>query len=341
MKKKIIIATHEYSGIYKNIIQDLECNNYEVCPLIYRDHSITEYRSLKDRLVNAYKKTILKDKKFKKELFQKYYENDLIEQIQKYPDNYFDYSFFIRADFYTTDILKEVIRICKYNFSYHWDGLDRFPKIQNTISFFDDFYLFEEKDIKKYSQTYKNIHLTTNFYFENNKPQKACPKTDVFYIGEYLPNRIQDVLDIYNDLKKLSLNINIMLWSQDDTIKNKYSNSDIVFFKTPIDYSETLEMSKSSRVVLDILTKEKDGHQSPSLRFFEALVHKNKIITDNVNIINYDFYHPNNIFVKGHDEIETLPAFIEKNYYDIDEKILMKYSFINWINSKISKYNNF
>ena len=233
------------------------------------------------------------------------------------------------------------MRVSKYNFSYHWDGLDRFPKIQNIIPFFDDFYVFEKSDLGKYSQKYKNIHHTTNFYFENNKPQKAYPKTDVFYIGEYLPNRIQDVLDLYHDLKKLSLNVKIMLWSQDDTIKIKYSNSDIYIFKTPIDYSETLEMSKSSRIVLDILTKEKDGHQGPSLRFFEALIHKNKIITDNVNIINYDFYHPNNIFIKGYDKINTLPAFIEKNYHDIDEKILMKYSFINWINSKISKYNNF
>lgn len=339
MKKKIIIATHEYSGIYKNIIQDLEVNNYEVFPLIFEEYKITKYRNIKDRLINTYKKTILKDKKFKKELFLKYRENDYIEQINKYPDNYFDYSFFIRADFYTTNVIKEVIRVSKYNFSYHWDGLDRHPKIQKKIPFFDDFYVFEKKDIEKYSKIHKNIHLSTSFYFENNKPKNIYSKTDVFYIGEYLPNRIQDVLDIYHDLKKLSLNINIMLMSQNESIIKKYSNSDIKFFKKSIDYSETLEMSKSSRIVLDFLTKEKNGHQGLSLRFFEALIHKNKIITDNVNILNYDFYHPDNIFIKGHDDIKTLPAFIEKKHYDIDEKILRKYSFINWINSKISKYN--
>lgn len=332
--KKIIIATHEYSGIYKNIIQDLEVNNYEVFPLIFKEYEITKYRNIKDRLINAYKKTILKDKNFKKELFLKYRENDFIEQIKKYPNNYFDYSFFIRADFYTSNVIKEVIRVSKYNFSYHWDGLDRHPKIQKKIPFFDDFYVFEKKDVEKYSKTHQNIHLTTSFYFENNKPKNAYSKVDVFYIGEYLPNRIQDVLSIYHELKKLSLNINIMLMSKNEDIINKYSNSDIKFFKQPIDYGETLEMSKSSRIVLDILTKEKNGHQGLSLRFFEALIHKNKIITDNVNVLNYDFYHPDNIFIKGHDDIKTLSAFIEKKHRNINEKILIKYSFINWFKSK-------
>ena len=64
MKKKIIVANHEYAGIYKNIIQDLECNNFEVFPLIYRDYAITEYRNLKDKLIKTYKKTILKDNEF-------------------------------------------------------------------------------------------------------------------------------------------------------------------------------------------------------------------------------------------------------------------------------------
>lgn len=341
MKKKIIIATHEYSGIYKNIIQDLEYNNFEVFPLIFRDYEINKYRSLKDKLTTIYKKSILKSKNSKNELFLKYHEDDLIKQIRKFPDNYFDYSFFLRADFYTTNVLKEAIRVCKYNFSYHWDGLDRFPKIKSMIHLFDDFYVFEKKDIQKYSQLYPNMHLTTNFYFENNTPKKKYPKTDVFYIGEYLPNRIQDILDIYDDLKKESLNINIMLWSQDVNIIKKYSNPDIKFFRETIDYSETLEMSKSSNIVLDILSKDKNGHLGPSLRFFEALIHKNKIITDNVNIINYDFYHPNNIFIKGLDDIKTLEAFIKKEYFEIDHEILKKYSFINWINLKISKCTNF
>ena len=84
MKKKIIVANHEYSGIYKNIIHDLECNNFEVFPLIYRDYTITEYRNLKDRLIKTYRKTILQDNKFKHKLFTKYHEDDLIKKINKY-----------------------------------------------------------------------------------------------------------------------------------------------------------------------------------------------------------------------------------------------------------------
>jgi len=333
---KVLIAKHEYSAIYKNIIWDLEANNYEVFPLLYKVYSINKYRSLKDRFTKIYRKTVLKDKTYKQRLFSKYFENDFLNQLKKYPDNYFDYSLVIRADFYTIPVVKEIIRVCKFNISYHWDGMERFPEIQTRISFFDKFFVFEEKDFSKYSKKYSNIGLTSNFYFENNIPLKSYSKTDVFYIGAYVENRNEELLSLSNHLKNMSLNVKIMLCCGNRLIIKKNENRGVDFFKNPIDYSETLEMSKSSKVVLDFRIKGNDGHKGLSLRFFEALCHENKIITDNKEVLKYDFYKPENIFILGKDNHDDLESFIKSKYEPVEKIIVDKYKFINWFESKIS-----
>jgi hypothetical protein len=214
--------------------------------------------------------------------------------------------------------------------------MERFPEILTRIDYFDRFFVFEEKDFYKYSKIHSNIGLTSNFYFENNTPLKLYPKTDVFYIGAYVENRNEELLRLSNHLKNMSLNVKIMLCCENRSIIKKNENRGVEFFKNPIDYCETLEMSKSSKVVLDFRIKGSDGHKGLSLRFFEALYHQNKIITDNKEVLKYDFYTPENIFILGKDNHDNLESFINSKYKPIEKKIVDKYKFINWFESKIS-----
>ena len=60
-------------------------------------------------------------------------------------------------------------------------------------------------------------------------------------------------------------------------------------------------MSRSSKIVLDVLAKglvnkNESDHKGLSLRFYETLFHKNKIISNNPDILKHDFYHPNNMY---------------------------------------------
>lgn len=82
---------------------------------------------------------------------------------------------------------------------------------------------------------------------------------------------------------------------------------------------------KNSKVVLDISYKNQLGL---TLRCFEALATETKIITDNLDIKNYDFYNPNNIFcIENIGEIENIPdSFFESEYQKIDEDIVNRYS---------------
>ena len=336
MNKKIIIATHEYSGIYKNIIDDLETSKYQVFPFIYGDYSKQKFRSIRDWLYYKYDKKIIKNKNAKKRILDRYQEEDLLDKICNFPNNYFDYSLFIRADFYSITLIKEIIRITKFNFSYHWDGMNRFSEIEERIELFDSFYVFEKDDYIQYSNKYSNIHLTTNFFFENTNKPDANFIYDIFYVGSYVNNRYFELIEIYDKLTSFEYNVNFMLYSPNIEITDKLPKSNINLFKTPINYQQIQNLSRSSKVVLDLVIKGHDSHKGLSLRFFEALQNNNKIITDNLEVLKYDFYHPNNIFIIGHDNWEDCPNFIKKEHFHVPSDIIKKYKFINWFEAKIS-----
>lgn len=339
MNKKILIATHEYSGIYKNIIKDLESNNNFVFPLIYRDYTRFKIRSIKDWIIFKYDKKIKKNKQAKLHILKKYLEQDLLKKIENFPDNHFDSSFFIRADLYSIQIIKEVIRISKFNFTYHWDGMKRFPEIEERIELFDAFYVFEEDDYKKQTLKHNNIGLATNFFFIDDNKIGENFKTDIFYIGSFINNRYQELVNIYDKLLPLGLNINFMLFDHQKELLGKPHNGVKIFTK-PIDYSSVQTMSKQSKIVLDLVIKGEGSHKGLSLRFFEAIQNKNKIITDNIEVLNYDFYHPNNIFIIEYDNWDRLSAFINSKHYCLPNEIINKYNFSNWFQTKVNKILN-
>ena len=47
---------------------------------------------------------------------------------------------------------------------------------------------------------------------------------------------------------------------------------------------------------------------------------------------NYDFYHPDNIFITDFENFNGLKEFLEKPYHKIDRKIVEKYGIKNWLN---------
>ncbi|CXF57553.1 CpsH [Streptococcus pneumoniae] len=68
----------------------------------------------------------------------------------------------------------------------------------------------------------------------------------------------------------------------------------------------------------------------------ESIFYKKKLITNNKKIINYDFYHPNNILVWEEGKDIKLDEFIQKPYVQLEKDIIDRYSFSNWL-SKITE----
>lgn len=91
---------------------------------------------------------------------------------------------------------------------------------------------------------------------------------------------------------------------------------------------EMTDLYEVSNVVLDINHPNQKGL---TMRTFEAIGAKRKLITTNKEIQKFGFYNPNNIFVINRQDIEIDLHFFDKPYEDIDENIYQKLSISGWI----------
>ena len=108
----------------------------------------------------------------------------------------------------------------------------------------------------------------------------------------------------------------------------KYGNIEEFSFY-PLSHSEIVEVFNASKVILDINHPQQYGL---TMRTFECLGAKKKLITTNQSVKNYDFYNENNILVVDRNNITIDAQFFKTPYKDLDSRIYEKYSLKNWLN---------
>lgn len=75
-----------------------------------------------------------------------------------------------------------------------------------------------------------------------------------------------------------------------------------------------------------------DGTNGLTLRVLESLFFEKKLITNNINIINCEFYNKNNIFIINKDNLDDLNDFLKSEYKKIDKKIINYFDYESWLN---------
>lgn len=179
---------------------------------------------------------------------------------------------------------------------------------------------FDHKDAVKY-----NMKENTQYYFEDNDIKKDIKQyeNDVFFVG--INKDRKEILNICKkEFSRLNIKYKFVIAQERKsrfTFNKKYNNY--------IPYEEVIENILKSKAILDIVNNEKQN--GLTLRPLEALFLKRKLITTNNHIMEYDFYNKNNIFILGKDDISKLPQFLSTQYIEIDNKIIEKYKFKNWL----------
>lgn len=174
---------------------------------------------------------------------------------------------------------------------------------------------FDKNDCKNY-----NMRYNPTYYFFRQKIQEVQIKQDVYFIGSD-KGRLGTLEEIEKHLKKYHITTNFHI------TKTKKSSDSGYKYKEPIPYVEALENLKQSRVILDLLQY---GQTGMSQRVMECLCYKKKLITNDVDIINYEFYNPANIFVIGVDSWDNILEFIYSPYQEVSSSIIDKYDFGTW-----------
>ena len=97
---------------------------------------------------------------------------------------------------------------------------------------------------------------------------------------------------------------------------------------------EIAEILANSEIVLDANDVYQRGL---TLRTLETLVSGKRMITTNEDIVNYDFYCPNNICIVDRTNISIPESFFTAKYEPIDNNILARYTAEGWVKDVFTK----
>jgi hypothetical protein len=306
---KILFFCPDYYGIYKIIEKGIQENiDCELTTIVFKDY---QYKNVFQKFKNFFYKTF-----FKKNLKKLWASKQNISSIK--PSDQFDIVFFICPDLLLNEELKFITSRAKKSIVYYWDSFKNIPRYERTLPFFDVKYSFEKKDVEKH-----NLTFLTNFYYKTL--QEIENEYDVFFIGA-LDERIDEILKLTNRLSNYRKKI--IVQNRNKSKLEKYQNTGIELIENPITFEEAQTFFERSKVIIDI---QKTIQNGLTFRVFDAMSHRKKLITTNKDIINYDFYNPNNIFVWD-DSIEKIPeTFFELPYQELPIQIFEKYSIKTWV----------
>ena len=190
---------------------------------------------------------------------------------------------------------------------YFWNPINENNKNFLKDNNIDEFWTFDKNDSEKYHMKYNPQFYTKKVEIEEKDKEK-----DVVFLGRP-KNRRNSIESFRKQLEKRGVTTNFKL------IDNE---------KDFITYEQYLNMVASSKCILDY---SQEGQVGLTLRPLESMFLKKKLITNNEDIENYDFYSKNNIFIINKDDMKNINEFINSPYEEVDEKIVENYDFEQWL----------
>ena len=231
----------------------------------------------------------------------------------------------IKGDFIDSNYLKEIKNYTQKSIGYFNDNTFRCPKIIKVIPCFDAVFSFEKEDCEKF-----NLNFITNWiYVESPIDSRTNFEYEIFNISTK-DKRLPILSKISKILKDKKVNYKFLVL---DKHRSSATIDGIDFFTNKISLDEVSTLIAKSKTLLDINRK---GQNGLTFRVFESLGLKKKLITTNADIINYDFYNPNNILLIDEKNPVIPSSFFESNYEAIPESILKKYTLDGWIERVIN-----
>jgi len=280
-----------------------------------------------------YKALIRLDKRIMKKRIEKYY-SDIIESTSQRD---YDFVFFLKAEVITYNMLTELkINQPKAKFIlYLWDSIKNCESVTELFNSFNKVLSFDRKDVIEnpflifrplfYLDDYAKIsHLKKDFTY------------DITFIGTGHTDRYSLVMKIKQFCNQRNLKSYFFIYLQDIRIFiarkllseafRKAKRKDFSF--VPLQKNQIIDIVSNSNCILDF---ERAVQCGLTMRTIEVLGAKKKLITTNSDIIEYDFYHENNILVIDREDPKLSIDFVNGEYVDIDEAVYKKYSLENWL----------
>lgn len=319
---KILLITPNFFDYPKIICDELKRMGHEID--WYDDRPSTS---------SIMKAIIRINKKYVNKIIDRY-SNNILEEIK---DKKYDKIFIISGQSFSFNEsmmkrLKESQKSAEF-ILYQWDSLKNFSYIKTMHSYFDRIFSFDKDDVAEnpeleflplfFSRQYEELGKKKDYQYDFSFIGTAHPKKykyvkkisnvlqekfDKQYIFFYFPSKL---VYIYRKIKNIEFQ------------NAKYSEFN---FKA-LSSSEIINIIENSKCILD---SAQDGQRGLTIRVIEMLGAKRKIITTNEDVVNYDFYRPENIYVYN-EEFDFESVFFKEEYVDVEKEVYEKYTLRNWL----------
>ncbi len=323
MRREILFMAPDYYG-FNEVVYDgfVNYGNGNVQNIVLNESY--KYKNLLERFENFFSKLFfnknLKTIKAQKELTAR------LENLQ-----YTDFIIINRHDLLTVAQLQILKQKTSNLFCILWDSLQKIPQQENNLNVFDKVFSFDPQDCLE-----NGFLKIDNFYFiKYSKP--STPKYKVSYLGT-IDNRTETLIKFfeYFNRKNIPSFAKLYIYKSELSKVKTVLPENIQFFHQIIPFRESHQIYIESEIILDLVHEHQRG---VSFRPFEALGLRKKLITNNPEILKYDFYNPSNIlYINTSEDISIPESFIESEYEDVNETIYEKYYIRNWV-SKILSYH--
>lgn len=223
--------------------------------------------------------------------------------------------------------------------AYQWDSEKNMKYFTRFHKYMDKIYTFDSFDAKA-NKIYDFLPLFYLPIYENASKNKREKKYDCCYIGTAHPKKLAEINKISDEIKGALPNQFIyhympskLKFFYHKVINKEYRVAKLKDFKyKKLTQSEIVNIMTSSFCVLDA---PQGGQNGLTMRTFECLGSKTKLITSNKEVKKYDFYDERNILVYE-SRLKFDTAFFTEPYYDIPEEIYNSYSLESWLKKLLS-----
>lgn len=285
-----------------------------------------KHKNILQRSKNAFYKLFFnKNLKFQKR------QEFIIESLTKF--GFQDHILVLNPDLIELNFHYKIKQHTKNYMVYLYDSIARskYPIEHLLEGIFDVIYSFDNDDVLKY-----NFKKIDNYIYLDKKKNEQKSTFKVMTVSSF-DKRFPLFNKIANQLSEFKFSFEFIFVSKNilykvlkyKLITNDKINGKIKFQSKKVSLEEVKSLYNKSDIILDLV----QGYQTGlSFRVFESMALQKKLITNNSNIINFDFYNPNNILVIDSD-INFDSSFFITPYEPIPDAIYKKYTLENWVDT--------
>lgn len=312
---KITIISMDKDGYNDFIPEELNKMNIDVT-YINLYNCRYKYPNISHKVLNFFFKNL-----FNYNFKRVHIEKQILQRLEKL--EFQDHILITRADLYDKSTIIKIKKYTKNLIANFNDHVEKFPRIKVVAPYFDKVFSFQKTDAEKYG-----FNFLTNFiYIKKPIIRDSNIKTEwqVFNVSR-VDRRVDFFEKISKALNQLKISNRIIVIGNLKFRKNKIHNLEHIHLFIPIE--EVQDLIMKSDVMLDVCRKYQSGL---SFRIFESMMYRKKLITNNADVLNYDFYNPNNILVVNKEISNITKEFFETEYQDIKEETYNKYTLESWV----------